>query len=129
MVIHKFNDLDRDGRLDVGEPMLAGIGFDILELVPGDDAWVNQRRTDADGIIRISFQGPARLRVRELLRQSGGQWGITTEARLEDGMWYMARLGQTVLGGSCADTHLWVGNARTFLPETGGGGASYTLAP
>ena len=120
---------DGVGVLDEGEPMLEGIQFDILELVDGDDPWVHQRRTDADGLIRIGFRGPARLKVRELLRQSGGQWGITTEARQEGGMWYMTSLGQTVWGGSCADSHVWVGNARTFLPETGGGGASYTLAP
>jgi hypothetical protein len=109
--------------------MLTGIQFDILELVADEDPWVHQRTTDTDGLISIGFRGAARLRVRELLRRSGGQWGITTEARQEGDQWYIARLGQTVLGGSCADTHLWVGNARTFLPETGGGGASYTLAP
>ncbi len=128
-MIHKFHDLDRDGQMDEGEPPLEGIAFDILELVAGDEPWVNQRRTDADGVIRIGFSGPARFKVRELLRQSGGQWGITTGSRLEDGMWYMARLGQTVMGGSCADTHLWVGNARAFLPETGAGGARYTPNP
>lgn len=102
--------------------MLPDIQFDVLELREGEEPWVHQRRTDAGGSAILRFTGPARFRVRELLRQSGGQWGITTPHRQEQGHWYLSAKGRTDFGGRCEDTHLWVGNARTFLPETGGGG-------
>lgn len=104
--------------------MLPGIQFDVLELREGEEPWVHQRRTDAGGSAVLRFTGPARFRARELLRQSGGQWGITTPHRQEAGHWYLSAKGSTTFGGRCEDTHLWVGNARTFLPETGAGGTA-----
>ena len=136
MRIHKFEDADRDGVFDPGERMLEGLQFDVLELLPGEtEPRVHQRRTDAQGRIEIGFPGPTRIRVRELLRQAGGRWGITTaHQRGADGMWYILPSDRPAsqlvgpstadLGGDCDDVDLWVGNAPTILPKTGAGGAS-----
>ncbi len=121
--IHKFDDRDRDGQRDPGERMLEGIAFDLIELIPGQEPRVHQRTTDEDGMIVLELQQPTDVRVRELLRQAGGSWGITSEhVRGEDGFWYITEPEaptRTVLRADCDDIDLWVGNAPPFLPPTG----------
>lgn len=121
LVIHKFMDRDRDGRYDVGEPMLSDVPFDIVEVNATGGDRVHQRRTDAAGLITITFDHRAMVQVRELLREVGGLWTITTPHRRLDRSWYIAHRDQTTLTLECdeAPTELWVGNARPFLPETG----------
>jgi hypothetical protein len=131
--------------------MLEGVQFDIIELpkAPEETEQVHQRTTDADGLAEIIFYGPTRVQIRELLRQSGGQWGITTPHDRRGRDWYIlpARVPELVTdpvvqlpaalpggdiksqqvgeyrhGGDCDDVDLWVGNARSFLPKTGAGG-------
>lgn len=87
--------------------MLPGIPFDIVE---GDD--VHHRITDADGLIRICFDHPATVIVRELPNQIGGRWVVTTPYNEAQ-----------VLG--CAGRDLWIGNARVGIPRTGTGAAGH----
>ncbi len=144
--LHKFEDLDRDGEHDPGEPMLSGVQFDFVELGSEGEEQVHQRTTDASGVASIDFHGPTRLRIRELLRQSGGMWGITTPHQRAGQHWYILPQleeqaprsgpvfelgpvhgpanvdGDPVENEDCDDVDLWVGNARSFLPKTGAGG-------
>jgi hypothetical protein len=130
--------------------MLPDVQFDIVQLGPDGAEQVHQRTTDAEGLAFIEFHEPTRIRVRELLRQSGGMWGITTPHQRAGGHWYILpqvghlapRSGPVIeLGpvntstsltaiqgdyqesGDCDDVDLWVGNARSFLPKTGAGGS------
>lgn len=131
LVIHKFMDRDRDGVYDIGEPMLPGVPFDIIEVNATGGDRVHQRRTDDAGVITITFDHRALVQVRELLREMGGLWTISTPHRLLDRSWYIAHHNQTTLALECdeAPIDVWVGNARPFLPETGRAATGMGLGP
>jgi len=102
-VVHKFHDLDGDGLWGAGEPALEGVPFDFQE-----GGHTHHRVTDHEGLIRICFRGPTVVVVRELPRQTGGRWRLTTPFAAAQ-----------LLG--CADVHLLIGNARIGIPATGAG--------
>lgn len=127
--LFKFLDLDADGRRDRvigpaerqaaaklapdaarhgdGEPPLEGIVFEIVEWRPIPEPPRHHRRTtDADGVLSICFDYPARVSVREIGGSAGG-WSLTTT------------LPDPIELRCATTTDLPVGNARVALPKTG----------
>ncbi|MFN2251731.1 MAG: hypothetical protein ACK2UL_07420 [Anaerolineae bacterium] len=82
--------------------MLPDIPFDIIE---GGDT--HHYVTDEDGVIRICFDEPTLVLIRERTQQIGGTWYTTTEPSSSQ---YL----------QCGEVELWIGNAQVKIPETGG---------
>lgn len=99
LVVHKFEDADRDGLNDAGEVPLSGWQFTVHD---AQGALVGTLTTAADGIASLDL-APGTYRVQELA-QTG--WTSTTPIVRD----------VTVTGG--ADSHVWFGNAEDFLPFT-----------
>lgn len=102
--IHKFRDLNGNGLADPGEPMLAGLRFDVT--VNGE---IYVGETDADGLLVMCFSEGDIVAIRES-QASGGLWQITSDERRLD-----FRL-------PCGLHEVWIGNAPVGLPKTGLGG-------
>jgi len=102
VVIRKFNDLNGNGHFDAGEPMLAGIRFDVAV-----DGQVYSGETDDSGTLRMCFAQGASVVLTEAARASGGMWRLTTNP------------GDLSFRLGCGATELWVGNAQLGMPQTG----------
>lgn len=117
IVVHKFEDLDRDGVYDDGEPMLEDWGFTLTAVYPGAAPWqVGQGSTNANGELLFPNLEPS--------QHSGGNDNggpvsinyIVTET-LPDG--WVSTTGVTqenILVENRETTHVWFGNAREEEP-------------
>ena len=113
MRIHKFHDLDANGNHDLGEPMLAGIHF---EVVVDDQVYAGE--TGDGGLLTMCFAEGSQVDIRESKQYHGGQWSLTTNAK------------DLAFELSCGTRELWIGNAETVLPRTGlGGGRAREPSP
>jgi hypothetical protein len=102
VVIRKFSDLNANGRHEPGEPMLAGIHFDVAV-----DGEVYSAETDPTGTLRLCFAPGSAVEIREAAR---GLWRLTTDAEALS------------FQSGCGLRELWVGNALLGMPQTGRGG-------
>jgi hypothetical protein len=103
-VLHKYLDLDGNGRYDPGEPPLAGIRLDIT--VGGQ---VYSGETDDTGTLRMCFPGDVTVEIGEATRANGGQWRLTTDP------------GELSFRLGCGTSERWLGNAQLGMPLTGRG--------
>jgi hypothetical protein len=104
VIIRKFHDMNGNGLVDPGEPLLAGVHFEFEE-----GGRFHRRVTDNQGAATFCMDEPNGIVVRELARESGGQWQITTTV-------------PDVYVLTCPARELWVGNQEVGLPKTGRGG-------
>lgn len=110
-MLRKYHDENENGQPDPGEPPLEGIPF---EFTAGDE--VHRRVSDADGAVRFCMDRPATVGVREMTRETGGVWRLTSPL-------------PAALSLSCPPKELWVGNARVGPPKTGGGAMARKTTP
>ncbi len=75
--IVKYHDVNSNGRRDQGERLLPEMPFEIIE--DRTEPRHHRRDTDRDGEIVICFDRPIRVIVRELTRELGGTWVLTTQ--------------------------------------------------
>jgi len=105
--VHKFEDLDRDGVYDQGEPMLSGWNFSLVAYYEGPFP-VHAASTGADGTVTFpNLEPDIRHAVTETLVPG---WISTTGGLTRDNIY--------VEGGEVTD--VWFGNAReTAAPPAG----------
>jgi hypothetical protein len=101
LVIRAYEDRDRDGRHDPGEPMIEGIGY---KLTSARSAY--SRSTGADGTVWLCFPDPLDVSLEELSRVAGGRWYITSRERRG---WHV----------DCGTTEVLLGHAPIGVPRTG----------
>lgn len=70
--VYKYEDLDRDGSHDEGEPYLSGW---TIELLSGSTV-VDSEVTDSDGEVKFDGVAPGAYTVREVLKHG---WKVTTD--------------------------------------------------
>jgi len=105
IVVHKFEDLDRDGVYDDGEPMLPNWGFSLTALYEEEPYIADGLVTGADGTLMFPNLEPGIEHVVTEILPDG--WESTTGGPAQDGIY--------VEGGETTD--VWFGNARE--EETG----------
>ncbi len=108
LIIYKYNDLNKNGVHDDGEPMLEDWEFTVtreidaeLEVMPSAIAVIGSGLTDEDGELYF-----------------GGLWPVeyTVTETPQDGWDNITPLVQTVQVVAGEDTEVWFGNAEEFLP-------------
>ncbi|MDO8847415.1 MAG: SpaA isopeptide-forming pilin-related protein [Coriobacteriia bacterium] len=108
LIIYKYNDLNRNGVHDFGEPMLEDWEFTVtraidgqLEVMPSAIAVIGSGLTDEYGELYFGGLWPGEYTVTETPQEG---WDNITP---------LVQTVQVVVG---EDTEVWFGNAEEFLP-------------
>jgi hypothetical protein len=108
VILRKFHDVNGNGVAEVGDAPLAGVHFEF-----GEGGRLHRRITDNQGAATFCMDSPQAVTVRELGRESGGQWQLTTVLPASYSL-------------TCPARELWIGNQEVGLPKTGLGGGRAT---
>jgi hypothetical protein len=101
VILRKFHDVNGNGLSDLGEAALSGVHFEFAE-----GGRLHRRITDKQGAATFCMDSAQTITVRELGRESGGQWQLTT----------VLPAFYTL---TCPARELWIGNQEVGLPKTG----------
>jgi hypothetical protein len=104
VILRKFHDENGNTVADLTERALPGIHFEFIE-----NNRVHRRITDTQGAATFCMDHAASVQIREVGREQGGLWRLTT---VIPDAW----------GLTCPARELWIGNAEVELPKTGSGG-------
>lgn len=120
LTVHKFHDLNRDGKQDADEPDIEDWLISIYIWNGSGFDWVADGKTDADGIVVFSNLMPAKYKVWEEMPEC---WEPTTDVwEAEDGGYFTHIYAEWFK----PDVRVEFGNVYTCEPPPPSGGEGCT---